>query len=186
MASGALRLARTAALAAALAVAGCGGGNGGGGNGEPPAASVNVSLGPIAQTKPVEFDEVPVGRSQTKTVVVSNDTDTEQTLTKPRVLNDAQFAISGGTCAEGTTLAPGERCTVQVTYTPQHAGESEAILEVDPDRAGEMRAPMSGSASAATTMETTPTETTETTPETPPAETPTTDAAEPETSTTGG
>jgi hypothetical protein len=46
------------------------------------------------------------------------------------------YAISGGTCANGTSLAAGASCTVQVGFTPSAAGARSASLVIAHNAAG--------------------------------------------------
>jgi len=57
----------------------------------------------------------------------------------------SDFAVSGGTCAVGTTLAAGTACSVNLTFTPTLAGTRSATLTVGHNgSAGSSSASLSG------------------------------------------
>jgi len=121
------RSASAAAVAAtALLVGACGGGEGG----------VTAKLGPVAavpEKKRVDFGDVPVGESSSKTVTVTNGNDTPQKLTGLDVdSTSSDVTISGGTCRVGEALEPDETCTVVMTLRPPaRGGSATATLTID-------------------------------------------------------
>jgi hypothetical protein len=67
------------------------------------------------------FGEVDLGDAATLSFVVSNAADPgaeSMELSTLDLSGDAEFAITGGDCAVGTVLEPGENCGVEVTFTP--------------------------------------------------------------------
>ncbi|XGC82278.1 choice-of-anchor D domain-containing protein [Bdellovibrio bacteriovorus] len=82
-----------------------------------------------SNTSNLDFGDVLVGDSATKTITLTNSSTTE---TMTDVLNNLStsmgegYSITGGTCTE--TLAPSASCTVQVTFTPTESGVSQNNL----------------------------------------------------------
>jgi hypothetical protein len=50
--------------------------------------------------------------------------------------DDEQFVVTGGTCGLGLPVAPGEACTVYVTFTPAAEGPSDAVITVGDELLG--------------------------------------------------
>ncbi len=83
---------------------------------------VSVAAGDLAvDVSELDFDILPVGSADTLSFEVSNsgpggassiEIDTLTTV------GDAEFSITGGDCALGTVLEPGESCTVAVSFEP--------------------------------------------------------------------
>jgi hypothetical protein len=67
------------------------------------------------------FGEVDLGDAATLSFVVSNVADPGAESLELSTLDlsgDGEFAITGGDCAVGTELEPGDSCTAEVTFTP--------------------------------------------------------------------
>jgi serine protease AprX len=83
------------------------------------------------------FGEVDLGDAATLSFVVSNAADPGAESLELSTLDlsgDGEFAITGGDCAVGTVLEPGEDCGVDVTFTPSAVDTfsgSVAIATVD-------------------------------------------------------
>lgn len=70
------------------------------------------------------FGEVTLGDDAMLAFTVSNTADAgamSLELSTLALSGDGEFAITGGDCALGTQLEPGESCTVEVTFTPSDA-----------------------------------------------------------------
>lgn len=81
----------------------------------------------------VDFGEVEVGaESDPVTVEIGNDGTAAATLSGIAISGGAadQFQITGGTCADGAQLDPGETCTVKVEFAPSGEGDATATLVV--------------------------------------------------------
>jgi hypothetical protein len=99
----------------------------------------------LASLTPTSHDfggDLVSGPPVTQTFTLSNSPDTSVTLDPdvPGLLgpNADQFSITGGTCTPGLTLAPGDSCTIEVSFDPTSLGGKSASLVVDsndPDKA---------------------------------------------------
>ena len=49
--------------------------------------------------------------------------------------NAAEFAIAGGSCVAGTTIAPGSYCSIYLNFTPTLIGPQTAVLQLTDDAA---------------------------------------------------
>ena len=91
----------------------------------PPAASVNPTS--------LAFGWVRVGStSSSKTVTVTNSGGSTLTINgvSRTGANPSDFAITYNTCTAGTTLSPGETCTVGVAARPRARGTRTATLRI--------------------------------------------------------
>ena len=91
----------------------------------------DISVSPLA----VSFGDVRVGLASTQTITVQNVGSADLhlgTIGSP----SAPFDRTGGTCANGQTLAPGGNCTIAITFSPQARGVFSSSFEIisdDPD-----------------------------------------------------
>ena len=63
--------------------------------------------------------------------------------------NRADFRITGGTCSEGETLAPGAACSVTAAFAPLTAGAKSGALSVATNASGTSSASLTGTATTA-------------------------------------
>lgn len=83
----------------------------------------------------VDFGDVGLETTATRTLTISNDGPEAADITAIRLGNNGEgaYAITGnGTCRLGT-LFPGFDCSVEVSFTPPAAGTLEARLEIEID-----------------------------------------------------
>ena len=97
------------------------------------APSPDISVSPASY----DFGTVQVGNAAEKDFVVSNVGGASLNITEVSITgtNASEFSVSADSC-NGTTLTPGENCTVTVAFRPQSAGAKNATLEIvsnDPD-----------------------------------------------------
>lgn len=88
-----------------------------------------LDVSPIA----LAFGEVDLGDDATLSFTVSNVAAAGAATLELATLGlsgDAEFAITGGDCTVGTELAPGEDCSVELTFTPSAAATFSGQLEV--------------------------------------------------------
>jgi hypothetical protein len=106
-----------------------------------------VINGPGAQLDPgsVDFGTAEVGStSSVRTIEFVNIGNANTTL-GTILSSNPEFAIVGGTCANGAVLAPTNRCTIQLTFTPLSAGGRSGSLTVNSDADnGTVNAALSG------------------------------------------
>ena len=113
------------------------------------APSPDISVSPASY----DFDTVRIGETANKTFVVSNVGGADLAITGVSIAGaDAlEFLVSADSC-NGTTLAPGENCTVTVAFSPQSPGSKDATLEItsnDPDE-GTVSVALSGTGAMVT------------------------------------
>jgi hypothetical protein len=81
----------------------------------------------------IEFDNVSVGETQTRSIVVKNLRTTNRSLvvneTQLTGKHPEQFAIVNGT-GETFTLEPGEQQRIEIRFTPETPGEKSAQLQI--------------------------------------------------------
>jgi hypothetical protein len=96
-----------------------------------------VGLGPIVSVSPpsVQFHSLLVGEgpSIARVLTLTNSGDLDLAITAISLENavDAnapQFAVAGGSCRPGGTVAPGSSCTIQLTFSPTTVGFMSAEL----------------------------------------------------------
>ena len=65
-------------------------------------------------------------------MTIANDGNAATTLSGLAISGDGadRFEITGGTCADGAQLDPGESCTVRVVFSPDDEGDVSATLVV--------------------------------------------------------
>jgi hypothetical protein len=136
------------------------------GNTSAKAASASASAsGPKIKLSPANltFDARQVdSTSAVQTVTVENSGDADLSISGASIAggDSGDFAHGADTCT-GTKLAPGSRCTVDVTFAPHTAGAKNARLAITssgPDSPD--AAPLNGSATAAPAPRTAPVTTT--------------------------
>lgn len=118
--------------------------------------TVSLSGSGAAATPPgvmpaaMNFGSVAVGsRGTAQTATVSNPGSQAVTLGTIGTGN-AQFPISGGSCASGGSLAAGGSCTVLVNFAPTAAGAASATLSIPTSAAANpLAVALSGTATAA-------------------------------------
>ncbi len=84
-----------------------------------PAAQSNTGL--VAASPVVDFGSVPVGTTEVRANTIVNNTRSSIVLTSVQI-DQSEFKITGQ--ALPLTLAPGQRVTVQIAYSPQNSGGS--------------------------------------------------------------
>lgn len=80
----------------------------------------------------LDFGSVNVGSSsaaQTVSLVNNGPGGVDFSLVNTTGVNAASFAVTGGSCAAGTTLYAGQTCTVALQFTPGAAGAAAAQLQ---------------------------------------------------------
>lgn len=93
-------------------------------------ATAAVTAQPAVTPSALNFGSVAVGsRSSVQTATVSNSGSGPLTLGAITVSN-ARFAIAGGSCASGGTVAAGGGCTVLVDFGPTVTGAASANLSI--------------------------------------------------------
>ncbi len=95
------------------------------------------TLGVLAGDPPeIDFGEIPEGGMATDTVTVSNAAPAgamSLDLASLTISGDAAFAISGGDCQLGQSLAPQQECQVEVRFEPTQSGPYSGALVVEAD-----------------------------------------------------
>ncbi|MEV8374608.1 choice-of-anchor D domain-containing protein [Kribbella sp. NPDC056861] len=102
----------------------------------PPPEPPGESGGLVVSPEPVIFAGAGTAlvARPAQTLTVRNAATTSITVTEVVVLEGPRFtagdfAVAGNTCA-GTVLSPGGSCTIQVTTTPQNAGQRNGVLDI--------------------------------------------------------
>jgi hypothetical protein len=95
----------------------------------------NVTAAPAAAVSPasLSFPAATIGQSAgTLAATLSNTGNADLNVTTLSLSGAAaaDYRIAGGTCANGSTLAAGASCTVQVGFTPSAAGTRAAALVI--------------------------------------------------------
>jgi hypothetical protein len=88
----------------------------------------------VLSSNTLTFDSIPVGNSQTKTVMLSNNGNTQLAYSVSKVPNASQYVITG--CTSGCTLAPAASATLTVVFTPDGPGTLTMQINIvsnDPD-----------------------------------------------------
>lgn len=87
---------------------------------------------PKAKIEPgsLSFGTIEIGKSSTKTATLSSTGKTALEVVRIGVdgTNEEDFTLQG--CAQGTTLDPGETCSIKVTFKPRLPGARSATLIV--------------------------------------------------------
>jgi trimeric autotransporter adhesin len=92
-----------------------------------PAASLTVSLA---------FGSVNVGTTSTAQTATLSNTGNAPSRIGTLATGSTEFAISGGSCAAGASVAAASSCTVLLTFTPSTAGSRSANLVITHDASG--------------------------------------------------
>ena len=82
----------------------------------------------------LDFGEVALGQSSAMSVTVSNVAEAgamNLELSALDLTGDAEFSVTGGDCAVGSELEPGESCTVEVSFEPVDEVASSGSLSVE-------------------------------------------------------
>lgn len=117
------------------------------GNGK---GTAKLAASPVA----IDFGAIEVDtESEPQTAEITNEGTAAATLSGLALSGDAadQFEITGGTCADGAQLDPGESCTVKVRFEPGEKGDAAAVLVV-----GGVEIELAGSGKAPPPAETEP------------------------------
>ncbi len=114
--------------------------------------SVNAAVPGELAADPAELDfgEAYIGTVHSQAFSVRNVADTDAQAVVIDAIDIAggiQFSISGGDCAPGTSLAPGQSCLVEVSFAPDTSGSFADLIEI---KAGGQSALVSLSGSAET------------------------------------
>ena len=82
-----------------------------------------AAVGPIAtfSTKLIDFGHVAVGSSISRSVTLTNTGDRPLQVSRTTLLWADEVAVTDDSCA-GRTLAPRQRCSVTLTYSPTKDG----------------------------------------------------------------
>lgn len=112
--------------------------------------SGSAAAPPTVTPASMSFGSVAVGsRGSAQTATVSNPGSQAVTLGTISVGN-AQFVISGGTCASGASLAAGGSCSLLVNFAPTSAGAASSTLSIPTSASATALAiALSGTATAA-------------------------------------
>ena len=114
---------------------------------------------PVGTLSPESADfgsrQVNTGASTAKTFTLSSSGDSPVVIGSagPSVTGTdaAQFAVSGGTCTAGASVAVGSSCTIEVTFNPTASGAKSASLSV-PTNVGDKTATLAGTGVAGGTL----------------------------------
>ncbi len=95
-------------------------------------APPDITVDPAA----VDFEEVPIGETPTRTVTIGNQGTGDLNVSAIGLSagTSPDFTLTGGTAA--VVLAPGETVSVTIQYAPSNAGADSGVIEVesnDPD-----------------------------------------------------
>jgi hypothetical protein len=93
----------------------------------------------------VQFGNVMMGTTSEQSAQISN-TGQSDLILRTLVLPGGPFGLTGGTCAEGVVLAPGQTCSLTVGFSPTAAGAFQSqigILSNDPAH-GDVELPLLG------------------------------------------
>ena len=94
----------------------------------PPTASVSPTT--------ISFGNQPIGAdSPVQTVTVTNTGGTTLHVNSLTMSGDADFFIVINSCVNGTGVAPGDSCTIQMEFQPKNAGPGSATLTIGSDAA---------------------------------------------------
>lgn len=115
------------------------------GNATPAAAPV------AALTAALSFGSVDVGASSTAQAATLSNTGNATLAVAAIATDSADFAVSGGTCAAGASVAPGASCTIAVVFRPKAVGARSGSLVVTHNAgSGRSSASLSGTGVALT------------------------------------
>lgn len=92
----------------------------------------------------ISFPATTVGKvSASQALTISSMGNAPLILSSIKVSN-ADFVISGGTCSLSKSYAPGDKCTVLVSFSPKLVGARSAVVAID-SNAAPLRVSLSGS-----------------------------------------
>lgn len=101
----------------------------------------NVSAGPVASlnTASLTFSGTTLGQSSVPLSATLSNTGTAALNISTLAIggsNAADFVLSGGSCANGGSVAAGANCSVQLTFTPTATGARAASLSINHNATG--------------------------------------------------
>lgn len=100
-------------------------------------ATATVAAAPVAAlTASLAFGSVNLGTSTTAQTATLGNSGNSALVIGTLSTGSTEFAITGGTCTAGGSVAAGASCTVNVTFTPSTAGVRSANLVVTHNAAG--------------------------------------------------
>ena len=108
--------------------------------------SATAAAAPVAAlTTSLTFGSVNVGTTSTAQTATLSNTGTAPLALATLTTGSTEFAISGGTCAAGGSVAAAGSCSVNLTFTPSAAGARSATLVVTHNASiGQSSASLSG------------------------------------------
>jgi hypothetical protein len=109
--------------------------------------SPTVPTAQAAISGDLDFGTITIGTSSTRSVTVTNTGTANLAFSEAAKLAPVGngFSVTGGTCSTATPLAPGDSCTVAVTFQPTVAGNANADLVVtDNAPSGTQKKPATG------------------------------------------
>lgn len=90
--------------------------------------NANAALISVAPN-PIDFGFVSVGSSSDKSLIIKNSGNFALTLAGISTLSPP-FSESGGTCTNGSTLLPGQSCTLTLSFTPTSPESFNSALTI--------------------------------------------------------
>jgi MYXO-CTERM domain-containing protein len=101
-------------------------------------ANPAVSAGPIIGISPanLSFSPVTVGQTSSALSTTITNTGTGPLQLSSINLTSSDFALAGGTCTSGASIAPSASCTVAITFRPSAAGARSATLALNHNATG--------------------------------------------------
>jgi Abnormal spindle-like microcephaly-assoc'd, ASPM-SPD-2-Hydin/Cytochrome C oxidase, cbb3-type, subunit III len=115
----------------------------------PPTGTPGATLSPVALSFAAQKLNT---ASAAQTVTLTNSGTAALSITSWTVTgaNAADYQVSAGSCAAGTSVAAGASCTAQVKFTPAAAGASTASLNLQSNAAGAHSVALSGTGVSST------------------------------------
>jgi Abnormal spindle-like microcephaly-assoc'd, ASPM-SPD-2-Hydin len=115
----------------------------------PPNGTPAISFSPMSLAFGTQKLNMP---SAAQTVTLTNSGTAALSITGLSLsgTNAADFAVGGGTCAAGSSVAAGASCTAQVKFTPTAAGARSASLDVASNATGAHSVALSGTGTSDT------------------------------------
>jgi hypothetical protein len=94
--------------------------------------SPTVPTALVTLTGDLDFGDVIVGTSATRSVTVTNTGTANLVFSEPAATQPVGngFSVTGGTCSTATPVVPSGSCTVEVTFAPTVVGPAGANLEL--------------------------------------------------------
>jgi cytochrome c553 len=115
-------------------------------------ANPAVSAGPVIAISPanLSFNPATVGQSSSALSTTITNSGTTSLQLSSINLSSSDFAITGGTCNSGASIAPNSSCTVAITFRPSVAGARSATLTLNHNgTSGSSQVGLSGTGNAA-------------------------------------